>query len=372
MTESNFTTPRSTPLEALHIRHKARMGEFAGYALPLRYEAGIIAEHNAVRTQAGLFDVSHMGQIVVEGPDAARLIARLGPLDSAALAVGSCKYGLLLNDRAGILDDFIATRLDVDRFLVVVNAANAEADMALFEAEAAGLEVSAERIPRAMLAIQGPEARRVVSMHIPEAAGLSFMRATELPNGLFLSATGYTGEDGFEIALPPDAAEAFADAMLDGGVIRPAGLGARDSLRLEAGLCLHGQDMSEETTPYEAGLGWSVSRRALEAGGFRGDAALRKAASRPPARCLAGLLPEGRAPVRAYTPLFAPDGTSAGAVTSGGFSPTLSRPVAMGYIAAGLAVEGATVEAEVRGRRMPCEVAPLPFVPHRYWRANRK
>ena len=372
MTESESMAPQSTPLEALHLRQGARMGEFAGYALPLRYGAGIIAEHNAVRNQAGLFDVSHMGQFAVEGRDAARLIARLSPLDATALAIGSCKYGLLLDDRAGILDDYIVSRLDADRFLAVVNAANAEADMLLFEAEAAELEVSVERIPRAMLAIQGPESRRAVSLHIPEAAELSFMNTTELPDGRFLSATGYTGEDGFEIALPADAAEAFADAMLDGGVIQPAGLGARDSLRLEAGLCLHGQDLSEETTPYEAGLGWAVSRRALEAGGFRGDAALRRAATDSPVRSLVGLLPGGRAPVRAGTPLFAPNGTNAGSVTSGGFSPTLSRPIAMGYIAAELAVEGATVEAEVRGRRMPCEVAPLPFVPHRYWRARRK
>ena len=366
------TLPRTTPLEALHLRLGARMGEFAGYTLPLRYPTGIIAEHNAVREQSGLFDVSHMGQVAIEGPEAPRLISRLSPVDAAGMSVGSCKYGLLLNEKAGILDDFIVSRLAADRYLAVVNAANAEADLALFEADGEGLDVAVTRLPRALIAIQGPEARRVLSTRIREAASLSFMTGTELPGNRYLSATGYTGEDGFEFALPADEAEGLAEELHALGALHPAGLGARDSLRLEAGLCLHGQDLSEETNPYEARLGWCLPRRVVEAGGFRGDAALRSAAASPPVRLLAGLLPEGRAPVRAGTGLYGVDGAPVGVVSSGGFSPTLSRPIAIGYIAANLAREGTRVDAEVRGRKVPCKVAHLPFVQHRYWRATRK
>ena len=348
------------------------MGAFAGYALPIRYEEGIIAEHTAVRERAGLFDVSHMGQIAVEGEDSARLIARLTPVRVAAMAAGSCKYGLLLNERAGILDDFIVSRLGEKRYLVVVNAANADIGLALFESEAEGLAASVKRIPRAMLAVQGPDSRSLLSSRIPQVADLSFMKAMELPNGQFLSATGYTGEDGFEIALAADDADRFTEEILAGDTLQLAGLGARDSLRLEAGLCLHGQDLSEETTPYEAGLGWSISRRALEEGGFRGDVALRKAAASQPARRLVGLLPQGRAPVRSGAQLYSRHGNATGAVTSGGYSPTLLHPIAMGYIAPEFAVEGTRIEADVRGRRVPCEVAALPFVPHRHWSAARK
>lgn len=364
--------PRQTPLAELHHRLGARMGEFAGHSLPLRFEAGIIAEHHAVRERAGLFDVSHMGQIAIEGRDAARLIARASPVDAAAMAAGRCKYALLLNDRAGIIDDFLVLRISKQRYLAVVNAANVDADLASLKAEADGLAATVERLPRAMLAIQGPDSRRIVSHHFPAAGRLSFMTGTELRNGWMLSATGYTGEDGFEISLPAEAAENFAEALLCDVALQPVGLGARDSLRLEAGLSLHGQDISEETTPYEAGLGWTISRRAVEEGGFRGDAALRAAAGTAPPRRLVGMLPMGRAPVRAGTVLHDRSGAVAGRVTSGGFSPSLSRPVAMGYIVSKLAVEGTTLEAEVRGRRMPCEVAELPFVPHRYWRVGRK
>ena len=248
---------------------------------------------------------------------------------------------------------------------MVVNAANADVGLALFESEAETLAASVKRIPRAMLAVQGPESRSLLSSRIPQAADLSFMKAIELPNGQFLSATGYTGEDGFEIALAADDADRFAEEILAGDALQLAGLGARDSLRLEAGLCLHGQDLSEETTPYEAGLGWSISRRALGEGGFRGDVALRKAAASQPARRLVGLLPQGRAPVRSGVQLYSRHGNATGTVTSGGFSPTLSRPIAMGYIAAEFSVEGTRIEAEVRGRRVPCEVTALPFVPHR-------
>ncbi len=372
MTQSGSPQPRTTPLAGLHRRLGARMGEFAGYTLPIRYETGIIAEHNTVREGAGLFDVSHMGQIAIEGRDAARVIGRVSPLDAGGLRAGACKYGLLLTSHAGILDDFILSRLADDRYLAVVNAANAEADFARFEAEAEGLSVSVDRLPRALIAVQGPAARQAVARQIPEAKPLAFMTATELADGRFLSATGYTGEDGFEIALSTAAVEEFAEALLAAGPVRPVGLGARDSLRLEAGLCLHGQDLTADTNPYEAGLGWCLSRKVVEAGGFCGDDALRVAAESPPTRRLTGLMPVGRAPVRAGTELFSVHGEQIGTVTSGGFAPTLSRPIAMGYIATQYSVEGGTVHAEVRGRRIPCEVASLPFVRHRYWRATRK
>ena len=372
MTESATSPTRVTPLDALHQKLGARMGEFAGYSLPIRYQAGIIHEHNAVRESAGLFDVSHMGQIAVEGDEAARVIGRVSPIDATALKIGACKYGLLLTSLAGVLDDFVLSRLAKDRYLAVVNAANAETDLARFETEAEGLSVSIDRLPRALVAVQGPFSRQAVTRHIPEARNLSFMTATELADGRFLSATGYTGEDGFEIALAAPAAEEFAEAVLAESSIRPVGLGARDSLRLEAGLCLHGQDLTPDTNPYEAGLGWCLSRKVVEAGGFCGDDALRAAAASPPIRRLVGLMPEGRAPVRAGAKLFSDQDEQIGTVTSGGFAPTLSRPIAMGYIAARYSVEGVTVHAEVRGRRIPCEVASLPFVRHRYWRATTK
>jgi len=362
---------RRTPLDALHRELGAQMGPFAGYELPIRYKAGIVAEHGAVRQAAGLFDVSHMGQIAVEGADAARAIQRACPLPAAAMRIGACRYGLFLDDNAGILDDFLLSRVAEERYLAVVNAANKEADRKLLEAEAEGLAATVRTLPRAMVAVQGPAARRIVGERIPGAETLSFLSCIELDGDRFLSATGYTGEDGFEIALPADAAVDFVRSLLDCRELRPAGLGARDSLRLEAGLPLHGQDISPDTNPFEAGLGWAVPKGVREAGGFRGDAAL-AAAARPPLRRRTGLLPLGKMPVRAGAPLSDSDGRRIGAVTSGGFSPTLERPVAMGYADAGRLSEGGRVEAEVRGRRLPCEIAPLPFVPHRYWRSDAK
>ena len=370
MSASKTAEPRPTPLLALHQAWGGRMGEFAGHALPLRYGDGIIAEHQAVRQAAGLFDVSHMGQVRCDGPDAARLLSRLCPLDAAALAPGASRYTLLLDERAGIIDDLIVLRLAAERYLAVVNAANAEIDLARFEAEREGLRVEIDRRDWALLALQGPAARETLARRIPAVAGLPFTRALETPEGWLVSATGYTGEDGFEIALPGPAAAILAEALVAADGVTPAGLGARDSLRLEAGLCLHGQDLSTDINPYEARLGWAIPRRVLAAGGFHGDAALREAAAGKPARLRVGLLPAGRAPVRAGAPLHAGDGGPVGTVTSGGFSPTLSKPVAMGYIAADRAAGDSRIAAEMRGRRVAVDLASLPFVPHRYWRAQ--
>lgn len=370
----------STPLHALHLRHGARMVPFAGYALPLHYPAGLVAEHLHTRAAAGLFDVSHMGQIrLTPGPgglpDLARALETLIPIDVAGLAPGRQRYGVLTEETGGILDDLMLARLGED-LLLVVNAANKAADEAYLRAHLTGLcEIAV--LPRALLALQGPMAEAALARLAPETAAMRFMdvRAVDiLGTAAIVSRSGYTGEDGFEISLPEEAADRVAEALLRDEAVEPAGLGARDSLRLEAGLCLHGSDIDAGTSPVEAGLAFAIPpvRRfgGARAGGFPGAPRILAELADGPARRRVGLRPEGPTPVRGGAPLFAEEaGEAVGRVTSGGFSPALKAPIAMGTVPAALSTPGTRLFAEVRGRRLPVSVTALPFVPARFKRS---
>ncbi|KQP52079.1 glycine cleavage system aminomethyltransferase GcvT [Methylobacterium sp. Leaf106] len=370
----------STPLHALHLRHGARMVPFAGYALPLHYPAGLIAEHLHTRRAAGLFDVSHMGQIRLNpGPggmaDLARALETLLPIDVLGLAPGRQRYGFLTDETGGILDDLMVARLD-DSLILVVNAANKLADEAYLRAHLTGLcEIAV--LPRALLALQGPLAEKALARLAPETAAMRFLDVKWvdlLGASALVSRSGYTGEDGFEISLPEEAADAVAEALLQDEDVEPVGLGARDSLRLEAGLCLHGADIDAGIDPVEAGLSWAIpSVRRLDgarAGGFPGAPLILDPVAHGPARRRVGLRPEGPTPVRGGALLFSEEaGAGIGMVTSGGFSPVLKAPIAMGYVPAALAAPGTRLFAEVRGRRLPVSVVALPFVPARFKRS---
>jgi aminomethyltransferase len=372
---------KRTPLYALHLARGGKMVPFAGYELPVQYAAGVLKEHLHTRAAASLFDVSHMGQIRIRAKsgrlaDAALALERLMPQDIADLGLNRQRYAQLTNPMGGILDDLMVTNFG-DHLFVVVNAARKHADLAHFTAALSDrCEVTAQ-FDRALLALQGPGAAAVLERLAPGAAALKFMQAGAFAvNGAncIVSRSGYTGEDGFEIAVAPEAAEALAVALLDSDGVLPAGLGARDSLRLEAGLCLHGHDIDASTTPVEAALEWSIqkSRRAggARAGGFPGaQRILHELATGTPRRRV-GLRAEGRAPVREGAPLFVDEAgpQRVGLVTSGGFGPSLNAPVAMGYVPAATATDGTRLLAEVRGQRLPVKVARLPFITPTYQR----
>ncbi|MGY6411476.1 MAG: glycine cleavage system aminomethyltransferase GcvT [Alkalilacustris sp.] len=357
------------PLAGLHAELGARMGPFAGWEMPVQYDAGVLREHLHTRAAASLFDVSHMGQVMLRGPGAAEALEGLVPADMVGLADGRQRYGLFTDPAGGILDDLMVARRGDDLFLVV-NAANAAADLAHLRAGLpAGIAVEPVT-DRALLALQGPQAEAALAPLVPDAVALRFMDAAVLGwegTELWLSRSGYTGEDGYEISVPLDAAEPFARALLARPGVAPAGLGARDSLRLEAGLPLHGQDIGPETGPVEAGLGWSIGRArrpgGARPGGFPGAERILHDLAHGTARARVGLLPEGRAPMRAGTPLFDTEGDTdpIGHITSGGFGPSLERPVAMGLVPSRLCAPGTRVYAELRGRRLPAVVTALPF-----------
>ncbi|MBB6168531.1 glycine cleavage system aminomethyltransferase GcvT [Chelatococcus composti] len=367
---------RHTPLHSRHVALGARMVPFAGYDMPVQYAKGIIAEHQHTRKAAGLFDVSHMGQLALVGPDHAsvsRALEALVPADILGLVPGQQRYSQLLNDQGGIIDDLMVTRpLDSDdRLLLVVNAACKEGDIRHIRQhlpEGVGLEVLDDR---ALLALQGPEAEAVLARHAPEARNLSFMTAAPMQvagSACHVSRSGYTGEDGFEISVPADRAGALWDLLLAEPEVEPVGLGARDSLRLEAGLCLYGHDINEETSPVEAGLAWSIQRRRRQEGGFPGSHRILEELENGPLRRRIGLQPEGRMPAREGTEIKDAAGELVGEVTSGGFAPTLGAPVAMGYVASDFAREGTQLTLVVRGKEIPAQVVPMPFVAHRYKR----
>jgi len=371
---STLTPLEKTPLDGLHRRLGARMAPFAGYELPLHYKAGVVAEHSHTREKASLFDVSHMGQAILGGRGAAVLIETLVPADIRDLAPERTRYSLLLAEDGGVLDDLMITRLPGrdERLLLVVNAAAKAQDFALLRQELPQLGLSV-LAGRALIALQGPRAAAALADILPGLEDTPFMgwRAVEFRGaGLFASRSGYTGEDGFEISVPNHLAEAFAEVLLAHPDVAPAGLGARDSLRLEAGLCLYGHDMDATTDPVEAGLAWSIGRRRREQGGFPGFDRIRAALTEGPARKRVGLLPQGRAPLREGATLSEPDGRIVGRITSGGYSPTLSRPIAMGYVESAFAAPGVTLESRLRDNRVAVEVASLPFVPHRYFRGQ--
>jgi aminomethyltransferase len=375
------TTLKHTPLHALHLARGAKMVPFAGYDMPVQYAAGVLKEHLHTRSAAGLFDVSHMGQIALRAKsgrveDAALALERLVPQDILAVAPGRQRYAQFTNENGGLLDDLMVANFG-DHLFLVVNAACKETDEAHLRAhlsDSCTIDVLADR---ALIALQGPKAESALAKLGADVSAMKFMDAGPRRIGAFdcfVSRSGYTGEDGFEISVPAGDAEALASQLLENPDVLPIGLGARDSLRLEAGLCLYGHDIDTTTTPVEAALEWSVqkSRRngGARAAGFPGAAKILAQFDKGAARRRVGLKAEGRAPVRESAPLFA-DGTSGepiGKVTSGGFGPSLNAPVAMGYVPSQLAAVGTTVFAEVRGQRLPLKVSATPFVPNTYKR----
>jgi aminomethyltransferase len=357
---------RHLPLEDLHLAAGARFGAFAGWSMPLTYPAGVMKEHLHTREHAGLFDISHMKLFAVSGPGAAALLSRACPLDAGALDISQSKYTFLLNEAAGIIDDLIITRLGDERFMVVANAGNAAVDERHLKTLAGDFDAKVEPLDRVFLAIQGPEAWAALARAGIETGSLLFMHGIEPSEYWFMSRSGYTGEDGFEIGLPEADARDLVAKLLDDERVLWIGLAARDSLRLEAGLCLHGQDITEEIDPASAGLMWAIPKDIRAAGSFIGADALRAALERGPAQRRVGLKPEGRQPVRAGTTLFDADGNPAGHVTSGGFGPSAAHPVAMGYVPTALAKPGIKLFADVRGTKIPVDINPLPFTPHRY------
>jgi aminomethyltransferase len=358
-----------TPLHALHLELGARMVPFAGYDMPVQYPLGVLKEHLHTREKAGLFDVSHMGQARLTGPDRVAALEALCPGELAKLKDGRQRYTVLTNDAGGILDDLMVTNRGDDLFLVV-NAACKDADLAHIEAGLAGFDATLERLEdRALMALQGPAAAAVLSDLDPRAAEMVFMSGTWLSldgADCFVTRSGYTGEDGYEISVPADKAEALARRLLADAAVEAIGLGARDSLRLEAGLCLYGSDIDTATTPVEAGLTWIIGKRRREDGGFPGAAIIQKQLAEGAPRLRVGLKPEGRTPVRAHTEIQDLDGAVIGEVTSGGFGPSLQGPMAMGYLPAALAAEGTKVNLIVRGKAIAATVVPMPFQPHRY------
>jgi aminomethyltransferase len=372
---------KRTPLHALHVARGGKMVPFAGYDMPVQYAAGVLREHLHTRKAAGLFDVSHMGQIALHPKsgkveDAALALERLVPQDILGVAPGRQRYAQFTNGEGGILDDLMVANFGSHLFLVV-NAACKAADEAHLRASLSDTCVIEPLADRALIALQGPKAESVLAKLCADAPAMRFMdTGPRRVDGIdcFVSRSGYTGEDGFEISVPAEQAEALANALLENGDVLPIGLGARDSLRLEAGLCLYGHDIDATTTPVEGALEWSIqkSRRhgAPRAGGFPGaDKILSQLASGAPRRRV-GLKPEGRAPVREGAPLFADAASSEqiGAVTSGGFGPSVNAPVAMGYLPSSHTAGGGLVFAELRGQRLPLRIASMPFVPNTYKR----
>lgn len=379
--QDNPDTNARTALYDLHVELGGKMVPFAGYDMPVQYDGlGVMAEHNACREAAALFDVSHMGQIMITGADdiAARM-EKLVPGDIQGLKPGQMRYSVLLNEKGGIMDDLMITRpagehAD-DGLYLVVNAATKHDDFAHIKAHI-GDDVQMEWLggdvhAYALIALQGPKAVDVLSKFIPAVKDLTFMTSGSFElDGvkLGIARSGYTGEDGFEISVPADDAIALAKKLLGEDGVEPAGLGARDSLRLEAGLCLYGHDIDTETTPVEAGLKWVVNKRRREEGGFPGADIILKQIAEGTDRLRVGIRPEGRAPVREGTELQDDNGNVIGTVTSGTFGPTLGAPVAMGYVVSEFAKPETQINAMVRGRTMPCRVAKTPFIKPGYKR----
>ncbi|MFN0302371.1 MAG: glycine cleavage system aminomethyltransferase GcvT [Burkholderiales bacterium] len=363
-----------TALHALHRSLGARLVPFAGYDMPVQFPAGILAEHLHTRAKASLFDVSHMGQIRLSGPDAAAALESLVPADIIGLPVGRQRYTFFTNDAGGILDDLIVANAG-DALLIVVNASRKAEDLAWLQSSIGTRCRIDPMFERALLALQGPAASRVMAAFAPISPAMKFMQFARFAfDGIEFSLTrsGYTGEDGFEIGLPAVDAERFARRLLADSEVLPAGLGARDSLRLEAGLCLYGHDIDGETTPVEAALEWAIPKIRREggarAGGFPGAPIILRQIEGGTTRRRVGLIPEGRAPIREGEVLFNADRVAIGRVTSGGFGATVNGPIAMALVDAGFTAPGTLLTAVVRERPRECRVVRLPFVPQRYHR----
>ncbi|MBL6931652.1 MAG: glycine cleavage system aminomethyltransferase GcvT [Rhodospirillales bacterium] len=359
---------KKTPLDSLHRELGSKMVPFAGYDMPVQYPAGILSEHTHTRTKASLFDVSHMGQAAIRGSAPAAALEALVPGDLQALRDGQMRYTMFTNDQGGILDDLMVTRRG-DHLFLIVNAACKDQDFAHMQANLAEgneLEIMEDR---ALLALQGPEAAIVLGRLAPAARLMSFMTSEPITVGgihCIVSRSGYSGEDGYEISVPSDQAEQLARLLLDEPEVMPAGLGSRDSLRLEAGLCLYGSDINETTTPVEAGLIWTISKRRRAEGGFPGALVIQDQIENGATRKRVGIKPDGKAPARAHTEITDKNGNVIGEITSGGFGPSFAGPVAMGYVKAEFAKAETPVDLMVRGKAQPAQVFKLPFSDHRY------
>jgi aminomethyltransferase len=368
----------TTPLEQWHRHHGARMVPFAGYSMPVQYDfkdelaqrckGGVMAEHLHCREQAALFDVSHMGQAMLHGHGQAAALERLVCGDISGLKSGRQRYTLLINENGGIIDDLMVANLGPEGLFLVVNASRKAVDFARI-----GTVMPVNVLEdRALLALQGPAAASIMARISPGAATLPFMGIARLlvaDVNCLVSRSGYTGEDGFEISVTRGMAVTLANRLLEQKEIVPAGLGARDSLRLEAGLCLYGNDIDETTSPVEAALTWAIGKRRKMAWDFLGGAAIGDQLDKGPSRLRVGIRPDGRAPAREHTAILTPDGHEMiGEITSGGFGPTVNGPIAMGYVRRDLSVDGSKLSLIVRGKPLPATVVPLPFVPHRYVR----
>ncbi len=371
MNNLNAQDLKQTPLDELHREMGAKMVPFAGYAMPVQFEDGIISEHLHTRAEASVFDVSHMGQARLKGGNAAAAIEKLVPGDIQGLGQGRTRYTLLTNEQGGIIDDLMVTNMG-DHLFLVVNAGGKERDFAHIQSHADGgaeLEVLGDR---ALIALQGPAASVVLSRLQPGTETMTFMSAETMDVGgisCIVTRSGYTGEDGYEISVPADDAEKLTRMLLRETEVKPAGLGARDSLRLEAGLCLYGNDIDETTTPVEAGLSWVIGKRRREEGGFLGDGVILKQLKAGPARKRVGLKPDGKAPARAHTAIEDTDGNVIGEVTSGGYGPSVEGPVAMGYVKTEFSDPETPVNLMVRGKAHPGSVVKLPFVEQRYYKS---
>jgi aminomethyltransferase len=364
----------TVPLDGLHRELGARMVPFAGYEMPVQYADGIIAEHQHTRRAAGLFDVSHMGQVHIHGAGAADALEALLPVDLVGLAEHAQVYALLTNDAGGVRDDLIVTRWGADSFFLVVNAACKSGDVEYLRRQLAGLQLDLLE-DRALLALQGPQARDVMSELVPQAATLGFMHGCAAGYegaDIYVTCSGYTGEDGFEVSIHADQVESFARRLLADTRVKPIGLGARDSLRLEAGLCLYGHELSETITPVEAGLMWSISkarrRDGERPGGFVGAEAIFSRQDAGPAQRRVGLKVEGKRPVREGQPVLNAAGDSIGSVTSACMGVTLGAPIAMAMVDTEYREPGTALAVDVRGKPLPVTVTKMPFVPQRYFR----
>jgi len=364
-----------TPLNALHLELGGKMVPFAGYSMPVQYPAGVLKEHLHTREKAGLFDVSHMGQAFLSGADPAKALERVTPADIQGIPEGLQRYGLLLSDEGGIKDDFMTTRLAGEAALyLVVNAAMKDQDFAYIAEKLKGQATLAPAPDRALLALQGPLATDVLERHSPGISQMTFMQAKRVTVAgapAIVSRTGYTGEDGFEISIEGKDAEKVARALLAEAEVLPIGLGARDSLRLEAGLCLYGHDMDDSIDPVEASLVWSMGKRRKEARDYPGADRIARHLQDGAAKKRVGLRPEGRAPAREGTEIADKSGRVVGRVTSGGFGPSLNAPLAMGYVEKEFAANGTKLDLIVRGKALGAEVVAMPFVPNRYKRAKK-
>ncbi len=367
----------TTPLDALHRSLGAKMVPFAGYSMPVQYPLGVLKEHLHTRAAAGLFDVSHMGQADLVGDDIAIALEALVPGDLQALKPGRIRYTQLLNDDGGMIDDLmVAVPVDgaTNRLHLVVNAGCKDKDYAALQSALGDRAVLEKKDAHALLALQGPLAASVLARFDADCAEMPFMSLRPVTvNGVdvVVSRCGYTGEDGYEISVSLEDAEALAKTLLDQPEVEPIGLGARDSLRLESGLCLYGHDIDDTTSPIEADLLWSISKRRRAEGGFPGDARILKEINEGTSRVRVGLKPIGRAPAREGTVIETPEGDAVGVVTSGGFGPTVEGPIAMGYVASAQAKPGTRLHLIVRGKALEADVVAMPFVQQRYYRGTK-